>query len=1425
MTIASCQESEDKPKIKSAIPSESCPHCKKDHALNSCESFLQMPVKERRFFIRNRSLCFKCLIPGHHSSGCKSQVVCGICHRNHATVLHENRESKTFHTGAGASKQVALALIPVRIRMIGTNKSIITYAGLDNCSSDCFVTEKILSELGIKGMPSQFQLTTLEKTLSPMSTRVVDCLEISDLDDNETVRLPCTFSRPNLPISTEDMIKSEDMSRWSHLADIPIKFVEADVGLLIGINVPEVLKPLKVISGAEDEPFATKHKLGWAISGPVNHSHNTELKANRIEIRDLNDIERNLNDMYNSDFRDTESNELGPSVEDKLWERKVSQGKFQDGHYVIPLPFRDENPMFPDNRGQAIERLKCIQRRLQKDPSYLRDYAEFMKTMIEQGFMQPVPSDELKSPANKTWYLTHHGVYHKEKQKVRVVFDCSLKYKGISLNSMLLQGPDLTNSLLGVLLRFRQGKFAISGDIEKMFYQVKVPEKHYDYMRLFWFPDGDIYCEPKEYRLTVHVFGAISSPSCANFALRQSVMDRRNVFSDNVTQTLLKNFYVDDLLKSTNNETESAEILHEVKKCCSLGGFRLTKFISNSQSVIDSVDPEDRATDISEVRLDLEVPLQRALGMKWDITQDTFSFKINLNDHSCTRRGILSIISSVYDPLGLVGPAVLPAKRIFQTLSVLKLNWDDPLPESQRVLWDRWLSDLHELMKYKIPRCILTNEFFTSECSVHIFCDGSEIGYGAVAYARFENANRNVHCSIVYAKSRLAPIKKTTIPRMELTAAKLAVTMKGVLDKELDMNVSNYVFWTDSTTVLKYLNNTQKRFHRFVANRLTFIHERSSTDQWQYAPSKENPADHASRGLGIDRFVKTIEWKNGPDFLWRSSSHWPKLINESKQADIDEHDPEVKRVEKVQSYHTSVSDSTVEKLLLSSSDWYKLKRKVSWIMKIKECLRTRSKLPLSLTVDDIVRGEFAIIEYLQRVSFNNEIQKIKAKERLPKTSPIYKLNPFIDNEGILRVGGRISSSATSWETKHPIILPKNQHVSELIVKNAHLQCGCMGRETVLSRLRTRFWIVGANLLTRRVTKHCFSCRKRQGKPIIPLMADLPPHRLEADSPPFTNTGIDCFGPFEVVRFRKTEKRYGVIFTCLVSRAIHIEVATSLETDSFINALRRFIARRGNVQVIRSDNGTNFVGAERELKKELKVWNDSVVSEFMLQKSIEWKFHPPTASHFGGVWEREIRSIRKVLSSVMNEQRVRLSDDSLNTLLCEVESILNNRPLTAVSDDLNDLEALTPNHLLLLNSSPSFPPGLFSRDDVYVRRRWRQVQYLADLFWYRWKKEYLTSLQKRYKWNTKHVNCSVGDLVLLIDQNLPRNQWPLGRIVEVHQSHDDEVNHQIRVVTVRVANVKTLKELGRRRLIKDVPKFIDLIRPISKLVPLRPFHEL
>ena len=374
----------------------------------------------------------------------------------------------------------------------------------------------------------------------------------------------------------------------------------------------------------------------------------------------------------------------------------------------------------------------------------------------------------------------------------------------------------------------------------------------------------------------------------------------------------------------------------------------------------------------------------------------------------------------------------------------------------------------------------------------------------------------------------------------------------------------------------------------------------------------------------------------------------------------------------------------------------------------------------------------------------------------------------------------------------------------------------------LNDLRSHgYWIIGGSSCVYRCISKCVICRKLRGALQQQKMANLPTDRLEP-APPFTHCGVDYFGPWLIKEGRKEFKRYGVLFTCLSSRAIHLEVSATLETDSFINALRRFINRRGPVRTVRCDQGSNLVGAKNELQKTLSSMDQTRVRHFLLERNCDWiefQLNVPSASHMGGVWERQIRTARNVLSILLDRCGGQLNDESLQTFMTEVEAVVNSRPLTVENLTSPDaLEPLTPNHLLTGKSSVVLPPpGEFQRADLYLRKRWRRVQHLTNEFWVRWKREFLHTLQLRQKWMGPRRNLQQGDVVIISNDNLPRNMWQIARVEEAYCDPDGYV----RKVKVAVGDA-ALDDKGRR--VKHI-MISYLERPVHKLVLLVPSNDV
>lgn len=383
-----------------------------------------------------------------------------------------------------------------------------------------------------------------------------------------------------------------------------------------------------------------------------------------------------------------------------------------------------------------------------------------------------------------------------------------------------------------------------------MFHQVRVSDEDCDALRFLWWPNGDIHDKPKVYCMQVHLFGATSSPSCTAFALKRTASDNAVNFKPEVISTVNRNFYVDDCLKSLESEKQAVEVSTDLRALLKLGGFRLTKWLSNSRAVLNTIPLSERAPSVTSLLPDVALPSERALGVIWDTNDDMIKIKVSVANKPITRRGILSIVSALFDPIGLVSTATLKAKVIVQKSFREKLQCDDPLPETMRNEWQSWLATLPYLEKVSVNRCYKPSDFGDVKCTqLHIFSDGSEQGYGACAYLRLTNSYNKHTCSFLMGKSRLAPMKTMTIPRLELSGAVVACRLYAFLDEELELPIDQVIFWTDSTIVLGYIKNEARRFKTFVGNRLSEIHDMTLPEQWRHVGTDSNPADIASRGI------------------------------------------------------------------------------------------------------------------------------------------------------------------------------------------------------------------------------------------------------------------------------------------------------------------------------------------------------------------------------------------------------------------------------------------------------------------------------------------------------------------------------------------------------------------------------------------------
>ena len=782
-------------------------------------------------------------------------------------------------------------------------------------------------------------------------------------------------------------------------------------------------------------------------------------------------------------------------------------------HLQIGLPFKAVPKSNYDN-PQLHSRLKSLNRKLIKDPDLKTDYVEFMESMVSSDFIEEVPTDELSE--EKCYYLSHHGVRHKRKKTLRIVFDCSMKTSGRSLNDYLLTGPNMANSLVGVLLRFRIERIAVVGDIAKMFNMIRLAEEDRDFYRFLWYREHDINSDPVSYRMKVHLFGSTCSPAIANYALKRSVECEQDQRTKSV---VLDSFYVDDMMHSFAEEDLATEVVHQVQDVLRKSGFKLTKFVSNSRRVLRSLPSEDLAGTIEAISFKSDLPQQQTLGIQWHPEDDLLGYNVDLPEQPYTKRGVLSTIAAIFDPLGIASPALVRGKRIFQICCDMKLGWDSPLPEKYVRLWNKYKAEIPQLNSMKIPRCYKNSEANSTNTQLHILADGSTVAYGAVAYIRHEYSDGDVSSSIVMAKARLTPINRSslkTVPRIELNAAKLAVDLFVTIREELQkgLNIHGVRFWTDSIAVLQYLKSERGQFQSFVANRVAHIRSITSLSEWCHVPGELNPADLLSRGTSdVSSFTTDTLWKEGPPFLKDADSSCPQQLI---VADVDDSDPEMKKRQyNLATKEVSLSDP-ISVLLNSTSSLFKLKCRLATFRRLQQLLLGKPFNRGAFDIHELDAGEIEIFKLVQWSHFGNLVLLLQRGEEIPMKHYLKGYNLFIDKKGLIRVGGRLERAPIPYDARHPILLDGRAFPVKLLVIGCHRDLGHLGKETVLAKLKERFHIVAVSKLLERILRSCVLCKRVQGKVMDPIMADLPEKRLCVSGAPFSHTATDLFGPFHIL---------------------------------------------------------------------------------------------------------------------------------------------------------------------------------------------------------------------------------------------------------------------------------------------------------------------
>lgn len=1355
------------------------------HKVYNCEKFKSLPTTEKISFIDKNKICKLCL--NVHQSKCKFVFKCQLCHKDHNTLLHlgkqdTNTVSALSKINCLTNRGMGNVLLPtVQLQIKTRDGNLIIARGLlDSGSQSSFITSELVKNLKLTTFKSNLSVGGISSNNTKLKRAVV--INISSCVYDYKINVTCavveniTTNLPQISFNTNEIKFPNN-----------IQFADKNynesrkIDILLGADIFFESILSGTINLGKNNLILQNTLFGYVVSGSIPKIQNNNLC--NLSVVSLHST-KNLDTLVNRFWENEKVPELYKEFTD---EHKACESKFIESvqvinnRYEVKLPLKQDlqDIQLGDSFAIAFKRFLNLEKRFNHNPELFEQYTNFINEYIKLGHARVIDINEYNKEEGPVYFLAHHAVLREDKAttKLRVVFDGSMRSKnGNSINDFMFKGPVVQNELFDILILFRTYKFVLLTDIKQMYRMISIHPSHRRLQNILWRENSEdqIQC----LQLQTVTYGLRSSSFLATrciLHLAQTYKDKFPLASD----ALINNTYVDDILGGANSIHDTINLKNELIELLRLGSCELHKWCSNDPAILQNL--PDEIKQFSEIDLDKSDLIVKTLGVSYNTQTDSFKiFAPHTNiENIVTKRQVLSFVCKFYDPLGLVGPIFVAAKLIIQKMWEDKLQWDDPLPENILKPWQTFATNLINMPTITVPR----NLALVGATKVELvgYCDASMNAYGSVIYLRVFSGNK-INVSLLCSKSRIASLnKKLTIPRLELNSALLLSMLANKIFNLLKSYINDVYLYSDSTIALAWINTEALKLNPYVANRVTKIQNISSNFKWLYINTKDNPADCLSRGVEPSDMVSNNTWFYGPANLLNSNFDHKMEAQVTLKFPLPE--------QKVQTFANTIKFGTFFK---DYSNLSKLQRIIAYILRFKNnCLKTQN-ISGNLKPVELSNALKIIIKVEQQNHFNDEIKNLSFHK-----SKLKSLSPFLDHDGILRVGGRLQNANVSFDQKHPIILPKSCHVTNLIILKEHEKLFHAGQKQILSSLNLKYWLINGIREIKKNIHKCVICFKLKAQCAKQLMGSLPQGRVTI-SRPFQNVGVDFCGPFYIkqARIRKPliTKCYVALFVCFAVKAIHMEVLSDLTTECFLAALKRFIGRRGKPTIIHCDNGSTFKGANNQLKEFYKIYNSYIdknkIENVSTEEGIRFKFIPSYSPVFGGLWEAGVKSAKYHLKRVIGNNQ--LSYEEFNTLIIQIEGILNSRPLTQLSNDPSDLTYLTPGHFLIGAPLTTFPEPNLTDIPQNRLKFWKLCTQMQQSFWDKWHKDYLAQLQSRPKWQQESPNVKKGMLVLLKQDHVPSQKWPLARIEKVIPGADGK----IRVVHVKTQNGTYIRSITK-----------------------------
>ena len=1460
-----------------------CIFCERsNHNSENCRTVTG--VVERRNIVRNLGKCFVCLGANHMAKECWSKRGCSKCNGKHHVSICQNEEQTDGGTGGQPNdteddndgtanivnsdgndssndgddkdsscdeivdkEQITNNIVSVHNKqyvLLQTAKTFVYGQDVkkkasariifDNCSQRSYINESLRSRLNLQKVGEKHvSIKAFGATKGEVKLVDIVAINVCTREQPGKVVKVRVLVVPLICLPVANQFVDNTKKRYPVLSEIQLaddnkNSTDMEIDILIGANYlcnfvsSESIQVTRFLR-------AIRTNLGWVLNGTVEGAPDERSSAEISSVLTMHVQEEETTQNFQKQVQRFWEIEDCDVTEEKFdVENFKSLIQFNGERYTVPLPFLPGMmETLPTNYASSLRRLSSITRKLDGNPEMRVRYNEVIRKQEAENKIERVYDIP---PQGKVHFLPHHPIekLDRETTKTRVVFDGS--DGNPSLNDCLDKGENLVPLLFDVLIRSRFYRIALISDIKEAFLNVGLNKEFRDFVRFLWY--DDVY-NPEQrniimYRFTRVLFGVNASLWLLVVVIHKH-LEKYADKDPEFVKYVLRCLFVDDNVGGADDSTAAFELYAKLKRIFLEAGFDLRKWCSNDSKLVQQIKEAEAARNQDDGTTDVVTKLvMKTLGVTWNVKDDNYeiSTKHIFNegrDIEITKRNVLKIIASVYDPVGIIALVTITFKIFFQQLTQMKISWDRVLSVDLQVEWMKILEMLEDDAIFQIPRYVFQSHKLKDmkNIVIHGFCDASDVAYSAVIYAVGEINGERISC-FVASKTKVAPIKKISTPRLELCSCLLLANLMFKVIQALDgvVKVSSKVCWNDSVDALCWIKNPEKRRMVFIENRVRKIRMLMPPEGWRYIPTDVNPADVASRGIRTRRGVQKEfpKWMSGPAVLLQSPDDWPKDLSDGKEAEPEEKvtvncvpDTEYevvclhitceetsKKIQKVRVQKRPNLEKIID--IERFSCLWKLLRVTTWVLRAVAKFKSFSPKHKSeetltnkfLSIHEIQESERAWIVTVQQ-EFDNRSKQLNNT-----------LGIGLNKDGVLTCRGRMENADLTIQQKHPILIPGGSHFARLIIRDAHLRTAHGGPKDTLVELRSRYWVTKARTVVRQVLHRCpRPCKRLEGQAFKSVEASqLPTFRVQR-SYPFANTGVDYLGPALVRQVYDHDnvmhKVWIVLYTCAVTRAVHLDLVPDSSASTFLRSLKRFIGRRGVPNLMISDNATCFKNEEVRLNEEL------------LRLRVKWQFIAEASPWWGGFWERLVQTVKRSLRKVLF--RASVTYEELQTTIVEVEGIVNSRPLTYAYD--NDVEEiLTPSHLLLGRRLLStfeepFDDGC-TVDNVVLTKRMAYLRSLSEHFWKRFRDEYLLELRSHHTQGKDPERLAeVGEIVVIHGTN-KRNDWRLGKIISLNAGSDG----RIRSGVVRTFDGSKSRYI-RRAIERLHPIEVKSVMPVSK----------